>query len=79
MAGGGGRGGSSDSAHSPSPTPGTETHLSAGAGPALLVDGLARSLVQLGPQRLGIPVVELGLDLVVLGEPPTRLHPQGPA
>lgn len=41
--------------------------LHASGGPALLVDRLACSLVQLGPQRLSVPVVELGLDIVLLG------------
>lgn len=38
---------------------------------------MACPLVQLGPQGLGTPVVELGLDLVVLGQSPTRLQSQG--
>lgn len=41
------------------------SHLGVGTGTALLVLLLAGPLVQLGPQRLGLPVVELGLELVV--------------
>ena len=44
---------------------GREAYLRVSARPALLVLLLAGPLVQLGPESLGLPVVELGLELVV--------------